>query len=198
MWTFIVMWTFLCIYILHYYYLWNDVKISLWTYYYILFVISLVLFGKYRNRTEFTDTEFSRYQVFIGTDRYQFLRNRICNGTEEPNWSVRYLPNAQADQLGWAPPTREPSQGPYLVVGLSRWRSTLTFCPFVQFKILCCRFPWIHFSFSFFMPCTLYFSYPFPATPLNWRNGIYLHFHVRCRHIGERTRNQTVCKAKKK
>jgi len=89
------MWTFICIYILHYYYLWDDVKISLWTYYYTLSVINSVLFGKYRNRTEFTDTEFSRYQVFLGTDRYQFLRNRICNSTEEPNRSVRYLPNAQ-------------------------------------------------------------------------------------------------------
>ena len=99
-------------------------------------------------------------------------------------------------------PDQDTREGSDSVVGLSRWRSTLTFFPFVQFKILCCRFPWIHFSFSFFMPCTffledimpctLYFSYPFPATPLNWRNGIYLHFHVRCRHIGERTRNQTV------
>ena len=59
-------------------------------------MISSILFGK-RNRTEFTDTEFSRYQVFLGTDRYQFLRNRICNGTEEPNRSVRYLPNAQGE-----------------------------------------------------------------------------------------------------
>ena len=93
--TLIVMWTFICICILHYCYLWNDVKISLWTCYYILSVISSVLFGKYRNQTEFTDTEFSRYRVFLGTDQYQFLRNRICNGTEEPNRSVRYLPNAQ-------------------------------------------------------------------------------------------------------
>ena len=30
-------------------------------------------------------------------------------------------------QLGWAPPTRELSQGPDSVVGPSRWRSTLTF-----------------------------------------------------------------------
>jgi len=29
-------------------------------------------------------------------------------------------------QLGWAPPTREPSQGPDSVIGPSRWRSMLT------------------------------------------------------------------------
>ena len=29
-------------------------------------------------------------------------------------------------QLGWAPPTKEPSQGPNSVVGPSRWRSILT------------------------------------------------------------------------
>ena len=68
----------------------NDVEISLRTRNYILSVTSSVLFGKCQNRTEF-----SRYQVFLGTDRYQFLRNRICNSTEEPNRSVRYLPNAQ-------------------------------------------------------------------------------------------------------
>ena len=40
----------------------------------------------------FLDTKF-----FFWTDQYQFLKNRICNGTEEPNRSVRYLPNAQGD-----------------------------------------------------------------------------------------------------
>ena len=34
-------------------------------------------FGKYRNRTESTDTEFPRYRVSTGTDRYRL--------TEEPN-----------------------------------------------------------------------------------------------------------------
>ena len=91
------MWTFIFIYILHYYYLWSDVKISLWTYYYILSVISLILFGKYRNRTKFTDTEFSRYQFFLETDRYWFLRNPIYLSTEEPN---RYLPNARPAAQG--------------------------------------------------------------------------------------------------
>ena len=35
-------------------------------------------------------------------------------------------------QLGWAPPTREPSQGPDSVVGPSRWRSILTFSPLIS------------------------------------------------------------------
>ena len=84
--TLIVMWTFICICILHYCYLWNDVKISLWTCYYILSVISSVLFGKYRNQTDFTDTEFSRYRVFF--------RNRSVPISEEQNlqWYRRTEP----------------------------------------------------------------------------------------------------------
>jgi hypothetical protein len=81
--------TFICMCILHHYYLWNHVKISFWTCYYIFFVINSVPFGKYRNRTEFTDTEHHRYRVSLGTDRYRFLRNRIYPSTGEPNRSVR-------------------------------------------------------------------------------------------------------------
>ena len=39
-------------------------------------------------------------------------------------------------QLGWAPPTREPSQGPDSVVGPSPWRSILIFFTYFLFYIL--------------------------------------------------------------
>jgi len=35
-------------------------------------------------------------------------------------------------QLCWAPPTKEPSQGPNSVVGPSRWRLILTFSPLIS------------------------------------------------------------------
>jgi hypothetical protein len=55
------------------------------------------MFGKERNRTKFTDIKYPRYRVFLGTDRYRFLRNRIYIGSEEPNRSIRYLSSAQAN-----------------------------------------------------------------------------------------------------
>jgi len=54
-------------------------------------------FGKYRNRTERTDTELRRYRIFCGTDRYRFsLEPNLprYRGTE-PIGSV--VPNAQSD-----------------------------------------------------------------------------------------------------
>jgi hypothetical protein len=65
-------------------------------------VINSVLFGKYRNRTEFTDTEFPRYRVSLGTDRYQFpeepnlhrYRRTEPNRTEVPNAQVYCRPQS--------------------------------------------------------------------------------------------------------
>ena len=54
-------------------------------------------FGKYRNRTESTDTEFPRYRVSAGTDRYRLTEEPNLYGYRrtEPIGSV--LPNAQGD-----------------------------------------------------------------------------------------------------
>ena len=55
-------------------------------------------------------------------------------------------------QLGWAPPTKEPSQGPNSVVGPSRWRSILTFSPLISplyFKLLNLNLT-LYFFFSCF------------------------------------------------
>jgi len=56
-------------------------------------------FGKYRNRTESTDTEFPRYRVSTGTDRYRLTEKPNLYGYRrtEPIGSV--LPNAQGDRL---------------------------------------------------------------------------------------------------
>ena len=54
-------------------------------------------FGKYRNRTELPETEVARFLPLKRTDRYLLSRNRSSVGTEEPNRSVRFLPNAQPD-----------------------------------------------------------------------------------------------------
>ena len=54
-------------------------------------------FGKYRNRTERTDTELARYRIFSGTDRYQFSHEPNLyeyRGTEP---IVSVLPNAQGE-----------------------------------------------------------------------------------------------------
>ena len=59
-------------------------------------------FGKYRNRTERTDTELRRYRIFCGTDRYRFsLEPNLprYRGTE-PIGSV--VPNAQSDWSDWS------------------------------------------------------------------------------------------------
>jgi hypothetical protein len=48
-------------------------------------VISSVLFGKYLNWIEFIDTEFPRYRVILGTDRYQFPKEPTLHRTKEPN-----------------------------------------------------------------------------------------------------------------
>jgi hypothetical protein len=50
-------------------------------------IISSVLFGKYQNRTENTETEFSRYRFLEGTDRYLFFQ-----GTEFL-WEPKYRTN---------------------------------------------------------------------------------------------------------
>jgi hypothetical protein len=43
-------------------------------------------FGKYRNRTERTDTDFLRYRGFSRTDRYLLRQEpNLCKYTEEPN-----------------------------------------------------------------------------------------------------------------
>jgi hypothetical protein len=47
--------------------------------------INLTFFGKYRNRIESTKTEFCRYRVLEGIDRYLFPRNRISMRNEVPN-----------------------------------------------------------------------------------------------------------------
>jgi hypothetical protein len=62
-----------------------------------VFVISSVLFGKYRNRTESTKTEFPRFRFLKEIDRYLFSKepNFCGNRSTEPIGSV--LPNAQAD-----------------------------------------------------------------------------------------------------
>jgi len=55
-------------------------------------------------------------------------------------------------QLGWAPPTKEPSQGPNSVVGPSRWRSILIFSPLISplyFKLLNLNLT-LYFFFSCF------------------------------------------------
>jgi len=54
-------------------------------------------FGKYRNRTESTDTEFPRYRVSAGTDRYRLTEEPNLYGYRrtEPIGSV--LPNAQGE-----------------------------------------------------------------------------------------------------
>jgi hypothetical protein len=44
--------------------------------------------GYTRNRTEFPETETKFPEPEIGTDRFQFLGNRIIRGTEYPNRSV--------------------------------------------------------------------------------------------------------------
>jgi len=54
-------------------------------------------FGKYQNRTESTDTEFPRYRVSAGTDRYRLTEEPNLYGYRrtEPIGSV--LPNAQGE-----------------------------------------------------------------------------------------------------
>ena len=83
--TLIVLWTFICIFILHYYSLWNLVKISFWTCYYMsLWSIRYCLLN--------TETEPKVPKPnFFGTDFYKepigtyLSRNRISVETEVPN-----------------------------------------------------------------------------------------------------------------
>ena len=64
-------------------------------------------FGKYRNRTESTDTEFPWYRVSAGTDRYRLTEEPNLYGYRrtEPIGSV--LPNAQGELRSRMPPHRK-------------------------------------------------------------------------------------------
>jgi hypothetical protein len=93
------MWTFICICILHYYHLWNHVKISFWTCYYTFFRTNSVLFIKYRNRIY-------RYQIpFVPS----FLRNRPVPVSQEPNlhryWRTEPIGSVFTECPGWPAPT---------------------------------------------------------------------------------------------
>ena len=54
-------------------------------------------FGKYRNRTESTDTEFLRYRVSAGTDRYRLTEEQNLYGYRRTEPIDSVLPNAQGD-----------------------------------------------------------------------------------------------------
>jgi hypothetical protein len=68
-------------------------------------VINSVLFGKYRNRTEFTDTEFPRYRVSLGTDRYQFPEEPNLHRYRRTEPNRTEVPNAQGELN--VPPARK-------------------------------------------------------------------------------------------
>jgi hypothetical protein len=96
--TLIVFWTFICIFLLHYYSQWNHVKISFWTCYYMS--LWSVRYCSVNTETEpkipkpnFLGTDF--WKETIGT---YFPRNRISMGTEVPNRSVRYY---RMPRLSW-------------------------------------------------------------------------------------------------
>ena len=75
-------------------------------------------FGKYRNRTESTDTEFPRYRVSTGTDRYQL--------TEEPNLSRTEpkVPKPKYSVPCSVPSSGEPNLPRYIRFCISVNRST--------------------------------------------------------------------------
>lgn len=70
--------------------------------------------------------------------------------------------------------------------------------PLQNIRYACCRISLNPFIFSAVYVVLLI---PFP-TPLNWRDGIFSDFHVRCRHIGSESRQhatpETMLKGKKK
>jgi hypothetical protein len=87
--TLIVLWTFICICILHYYSPWNHVKNSFWTCYYMS--LWSVRYCLVNTKTEPNSPilNFLGTQFFLGTGQYQFPEEPNLHRyrrTERPGW----------------------------------------------------------------------------------------------------------------